>query len=120
VAGTVREFLDKEDADFLMFLAERDLRNNALMMRLAEASVRATVTAGLIEQRLASEAHGVMHFDNLGRSREDDGWQRRHALEQQLPPNPDENAGGSVVTALLDESNDDMRLRTGLNESETA
>jgi len=36
VAGTVREFLSKEDAEFLLFQSERKLRNTALMMRLAE------------------------------------------------------------------------------------
>jgi hypothetical protein len=119
VAGTVREFLSKEDADWLLALAERDLRNNALMMRVAEAFVKVTVAAGLIEPVMAREAHYILHHDNLGRQREDEGWERRYPLEKQLPPNPNEEMGGSVLLGMLDEAHDEMRSRTGLNESET-
>ena len=120
VAGTVREFLSKEDADWLLAQTERDLRNNALMMKLAEAVISTAVVAGLAQKDgNHDETHYAIQYDNFGTQRGDEDYHRQRALNKNLPPNPDENVGGSVVTALLDEANEVMRRRTGLNESET-
>jgi hypothetical protein len=121
VAGTVREFLSKEDADWLLAQTERDLRNHALMMKLAEAVVTTAAVAGLAEKDGygAHEARYHIHYDNFGRQRSDEDYLRQHALGEKLPPNPDEDEGGSVVLALMSGAIADMKLRTGLNESET-
>ena len=119
VAGTVREFLSKEDADWLLAQTERDLRNNALMMKLAEAVISTAAVAGLAEENgNHDQTHYAIQYDNFGTQRGDEDYHRQHVLEKNLPPNPDENAGGSVVTAMLDQANEEMRHRTGLNESE--
>jgi hypothetical protein len=118
VAGTVREFLSKEDADWLLFVTERELRNNALMMRLAEAVVSTALIAGLAEDGYSAR-QAAIQYDNFGFSRSDEDYQRQYALGDKLPPNPDEDAGGSVVSALLNQANEDMRRRTGLNRRET-
>jgi hypothetical protein len=120
VAGTVREFLSKEDAEFILFQSERKLRNSALMMRLAEAVISTAVEAGLAESadtREARAAHYAIHYDNFDHFREDCDRERQYALTDSLPPNPDQNVGGSVLTALEDKAIDDMEMRTGLTDS---
>ena len=123
IAGTVREFLSKEDAEFILFQSERKLRNTALMMRLAEAVITSAVEAGLAESadtREARDAHYAIHYDNFGHFREDGDRERQYALTDTLPPNPDQDSGGSVLTGLEDKAIDDMAARTGLIETQPA
>jgi len=41
-------------------------------------------------------------------------------LTDTLPPNPDQDSGGSVLTGLEDKAIDDMAARTGLIETQPA
>ena len=93
------------------------------MMRLAGAVIKAAEAAGLAEFAEPSkylDARYDLHYDNFGQSREDEDYQRQYALGDKLPPNPNEDEGGSVVVALLSQAIEDMRLRTGLTESQSA
>ena len=104
VAGNREVFLTKEDADWAPIQTERHLAKPALMMRLAEAVQWAARQCGLCRVRRCRKASSLIPSTTttLEASRSDEDYKRRYALGVKLPPNPDQNVGGSVVVALRD------------------
>jgi hypothetical protein len=91
------------------------------MMRLGEAVQWAAVNAGCAESfDSGRHARYYIHYDNFGQSRDGEDYERQYALGDKLPPNPNEDEGGSVVAALMNRAIDDMESRTGLVESQPA